>query len=39
MSKSEVIKLVQEIKATKDPQTLRELRKRLIEAVALTPKR
>jgi hypothetical protein len=39
MPKKEIVKLVQQIKATTDPALLRELRKALIEAVALTPKR
>ena len=39
MTKQEIIRLVQQIKATTDPALLRELRKALIEAVALNPKR
>jgi len=34
-----VLDLVKQIRETTDPQTLRDLRKRLIEAVSLTPKR
>lgn len=39
MTSKLVIDLVAQIRATTDPQALRELRKRLLEAVSLTPKR
>ena len=38
-TRQEVIALVQQIQKATDPQAARELRKRLLEAVALTPKR
>ena len=39
MTSKQVNDLVKQIRETTDPQALRELRKRLLEAVSLTPKR